>query len=245
MVHRAGAMRNFVWDHLHGFEIETRPEDVHLLFYDATDLSKDFERILESQLALVESEFNWKVVKPSLRPHWLKSYAGTQVEPFQSLAEGIASWPEIATCVGITLTASEKIKFAACHVVADLFEIVIRWNPMRVSRAVYVQSILGSLARSQSLGMLRMLSNRSIESTCRGKPSHVTHLEPRASAPGRERPISGWRLSARCRWWLTAAFGTAVVNAGVQSDPRAFLCVHLNEWVGRTYFQAASPLFVG
>jgi hypothetical protein len=53
----AGAVRNLVWDHLHGFEFETKPEDVDLVFYDANDLSEDFEGLLQSKLALVEPEF--------------------------------------------------------------------------------------------------------------------------------------------------------------------------------------------
>ncbi len=137
----AGAVRNLVWDHLHGFAVETAPEDVDLVFYDASKLSKEFERLLESQLALLEPDFSWEVVNQATVHTWLKSYAGTQVEPFQSLAEGVASWPEIATCVGITLTASERIEVVAPHGLADLFEMVIRWNPERVSRGVYAERI--------------------------------------------------------------------------------------------------------
>lgn len=61
-----------------------------LVFYDATELSKEFKRLLESQLALLEPEFSWEVVNQVSIHKWLKSYAGPQVEPFQSLAEGIA-----------------------------------------------------------------------------------------------------------------------------------------------------------
>lgn len=137
----AGAVRNLVWDHLHGFEVATKPEDIDLVFHDATDLSQDLERLLENKLALAAPEFTWEVVNQAAVHRWLTIQAEQRVEPFRSLAEGVASWPEVATCVGISLTALEQIEVVAPHGLTDLFEMVVRWNPTRISKEVFQQRV--------------------------------------------------------------------------------------------------------
>jgi hypothetical protein len=133
----AGAIRNLVWDRLHGFEVATQPEDVDLVFYEATDLSQDLERLLENKLGLAAPEFKWEAVNQAAVHSWLNRQARQEAEPFRSLVEGIASWPEIATWVGVSLAASGQIEVVAPHGLTDLFEMTVRWNPARVSKEVY------------------------------------------------------------------------------------------------------------
>jgi uncharacterized protein len=137
----AGAVRNVVWDQLHCFEAETPAEDMDLVFFDDNDLSQELERLLENRLSLAEPSFNWEVVNQAGVHRWLQPYAGKKSQPFRSLAEGIASWPEVATCVGVTLTGSRNIEVIAPHGLADLFEMVVRWNPRHVSRSVYAERV--------------------------------------------------------------------------------------------------------
>ena len=72
---------------------------------------------------------------------WLSQSTGRETTQFQSLAEGIASWPEVATCVGLTLSAAETIEVIAPHGLADLFEMVVRWNPGRTPKEVYQERV--------------------------------------------------------------------------------------------------------
>ena len=137
----AGAIRNLVWDHLHGFKVATKPEDIDLVFYEAADLSQDLERLLESKLAVSAPQFKWEAVNQAAVHKWLTSQAKQEAEPFRSLIEGVASWPEVATCVGVSLTSSEQIEVVAPHGLTDLFEMVVRWNPVRVSREVYRERV--------------------------------------------------------------------------------------------------------
>lgn len=137
----AGAVRNLVWDHLHGFETEAPSEDIDLVFFDSGQASHEFERALEAKLAATEAGFNWEVVNQATVHLWVTSHANRAGQPFQSLAEGIASWPEVATCVGVTLTESGKIEVIAPYGLTDLFEMVIRWNPTRVSSEVFADRV--------------------------------------------------------------------------------------------------------
>lgn len=137
----AGAVRNLVWDHLHGFKVATKPEDIDMVFYEATDLSQGLERLLENRLTIAAPQFKWEVVNQAAVHKWLASQSKQAVEPFRSLVDGVASWPEVATCVGVSLTSSEQIEVVAPHGLIDLFEMVVRWNPSRVSKEVYQERV--------------------------------------------------------------------------------------------------------
>jgi hypothetical protein len=137
----AGAIRNIVWDHLHGYEVATKPEDIDLVFYEATDLSQDLERRLENKLSFAAPEYKWEVVNQAAVHRWLTSQTQQKAEPFRSLVEGVASWPEVATCVGVSLTSSEQIEVIAPHGLTDLFEMVVRWNPTHVPKEVYQERV--------------------------------------------------------------------------------------------------------
>jgi len=50
-----------------------------------------------------------------------------------SLDEGISTWPEFATCVGVYMAADESVHVIAPHGLDDLFELRVRRNPSRVS----------------------------------------------------------------------------------------------------------------
>lgn len=134
----AGAVRNLVWDHLHRFERATEPDDVDLVFHEPSDLSQGLEQSLRLALSSRMPSIKWDVVNQARVHHWFQSEYGRSAEPLQSLREGVASWPEVATCVGVTLTDSEHIEVLAPHGLQDLFEMVIRWNPERVSREVFI-----------------------------------------------------------------------------------------------------------
>jgi len=137
----AGAVRNLVWDHLHGYTAETPAPDIDLVYFDAGQVGRSFEASLAEQLTHLEPGFRWDVVNQAGVHLWLASQGGVQQQPFASLADGIASWPETATCVGVSLQPSGAIEVVAPHGLADLFDMVVRWNPSRVPRAVFEERV--------------------------------------------------------------------------------------------------------
>lgn len=138
----AGVIRNLVWDHLHSFEVQTPAADIDVVFFDGTDLSEKSERILENKLSLMEPSFNWELVNQASVHRWLTLETGVAVPPFLSLTEGVASWPEIATCVGVTLTDAGKVEIIAPHGLSDLFEMIVRWNPKCISYSAFAARVL-------------------------------------------------------------------------------------------------------
>jgi hypothetical protein len=68
---------------------------------------------------------------------WFESYFGHPVEPLLSLEDAVATWPEFATSVGISLGAQDHIEVIAPLGLDDLFAMRIQRNPRRVSLETY------------------------------------------------------------------------------------------------------------
>ena len=137
----AGAVRNLVWDRLHGFAEPTVSQDVDVVFFDPDDLSRETEQRIRLQLSEVLADVRWDVTNQAAVHLWYEEEFGHPVEPLSSLQGGISTWPEYATCVGVCLHADDQLQVIAPHGLADLFSMVVRWNPGRVSADAYLQRI--------------------------------------------------------------------------------------------------------
>ena len=72
---------------------------------------------------------------------WFERHFGHPVAPLRSLEEAIASWPEYATAVGIRLDDDDRLHVLAPLGLHDLFAMVVRRNPARVSVATYRERV--------------------------------------------------------------------------------------------------------
>ena len=79
----------------------------------------------------------WEVTNQAGVHRWFQRKFGHAVEPLQSRAEAVASWPEYATAVGLSLGDHEALRVIAPHGLRDLFDIVVRRNPARVGVETY------------------------------------------------------------------------------------------------------------
>lgn len=109
----AGAIRNLVWDELHGFAVRVPLQDIDLVFY-AERLNREEEsvRIHVTQQKL-QQDFpaaNWGLVNQASVHLWLQQFNESKVQAFANLEGGIASWPEIATCVGVYLDEHRQFR---------------------------------------------------------------------------------------------------------------------------------------
>ena len=137
----AGALRNLVWDHLHGHAVPSALADIDLAYFDADHLGAERDRELQAQLRRQAPTLPWEVTNQAAVHLWFESYFGHAVAPLASLHEAVASWPEYATAVGVRLHADEGIEVIAPHGLDDLFGIFVRRNPARVSVETYRQRV--------------------------------------------------------------------------------------------------------
>jgi uncharacterized protein len=134
----AGALRNLVWDALHG-QPRSELADVDLVYFCAHDLSPARDAALQGRLAEHCPGLPWEVTNQAGVHLWFERHFGHAVEPLHSLHEAIASWPEPATAVGVWLDRDDALRVIAPLGLADLFGLRIRRNPVRVSVETYRQ----------------------------------------------------------------------------------------------------------
>ncbi len=133
----AGAVRNAVWDALHGYRVPSRLADIDVAYFDISDISQEHDDALQRQLALREPDLPWEVTNQAGVHLWFEEIFGYPVEPLGSLEEAVASWPETATSIAVTLTAEGELHVIAPLGLTDLFGMVVRRNPRRVSIDTY------------------------------------------------------------------------------------------------------------
>lgn len=136
----AGAIRTLVWDRLHHFDAPSTVEDVDVVYFDAK-ASPAQDAQLQARLQEAMPALNWEVTNQAWVHQWFSSALGVIVPPLASLEEGIATWPEFATCVGVFLHPDASIGVVAPHGLVDLFQLRVRHNPARASAATYRQRV--------------------------------------------------------------------------------------------------------
>ena len=137
----AGAVRNLVWDALAREAAPSQRADVDVVYFDAADLSTGRDAALQRRLAQSHPGVAWEVTNQAGVHCWYEQHFGQAVAPLTSMAEGVASWPEFATAVGVSLDADGTLRVIAPHGLDDLFAMVVRHNPARVSVNAYRQRL--------------------------------------------------------------------------------------------------------
>jgi hypothetical protein len=133
-----GVLRDLVWDRLHGRAEPGRPRDVDLAFFDPLRLDPgrdaEVERALLARLAGVP----WDAKNQAAVHRWYgRVFGAGEVAPLGSAADGVGTWPETATAVAVRLLDGDKLQVVAPCGLEDLFGLVCRRNPRRVSVAHY------------------------------------------------------------------------------------------------------------
>ena len=137
----AGAIRSLVWDKLHGYETPTNLSDVDVVHFDAA-AEPEQDAQLERRLQIAMPNLTWEVTNQAHIHHWFREHFSQVVAPVASMEEGVATWPECATCVGVTLVHDNTIAVVAPHGLTDLFSMVLRHNPVRASKEVYWERVI-------------------------------------------------------------------------------------------------------
>lgn len=133
----AGAVRNLVWDALHGHPQPSALSDLDLVYFDTADLSAQRDAALQARLSAAWPDTPWEVTNQAGVHQWFEAHFGHAVAALGSLEEAVASWPEYATAVGIRLEADDSLTVIAPLGLDDLFGMIVRRNPARVSLATY------------------------------------------------------------------------------------------------------------
>lgn len=138
----AGAIRTTVWDSLHGFSAPTPLRDVDVCYFDAADLGTEKEKGFEHELSSVLPDVEWEVRNQAGVHLWYEEKFGQNVPPLRSIPEAVASWPETATSVAARLLRDDSLEIVAPLGLTDLFGLILRRNPARASRDLYLRRLM-------------------------------------------------------------------------------------------------------
>lgn len=145
----AGAVRNLVWDHMHGLAGPRPGSDVDVAWFEPGDLSRERDRILQRTLSAAAPDIPWEITNQAAVHLWFEELFGHPVEPLRSIEEAVASWPEYATSVAVALDDDDQPRVIAPHGLDDLFAMVVRRNPRRVSERTYRERVASKRYRER------------------------------------------------------------------------------------------------
>jgi uncharacterized protein len=129
-------LRDLVWDRLHGRSRPAPPRDVDLAFFDPARLDRARDAEVEAALAARLPGIPGDAKNQAAVHTWYARVFGGQegqVAPLRSAADGDATWPETATAVAVHLDAHDRLEVVAPYGLEDLFNLVCRRNPRRVT----------------------------------------------------------------------------------------------------------------
>jgi uncharacterized protein len=130
----AGIIRDLVWDSKFGGGFDpSRINDVDVAFFDPTDLRPSRDDAAESRLRELRPDVRWDAKNQAAVHVWYPDHFGITVEPFRSIEEAIASWPETATSVAVRRTETGVLEVVAPLGLDDLLDGAWRRNPTRVT----------------------------------------------------------------------------------------------------------------
>jgi hypothetical protein len=137
----SGAIRNLVWDDLHGYAEPTPVNDVDVAFFDPQDVSRERDRDLEARLAEVLPGVPWEVTNQAGVHLWYEQKFGYPIRPLTSTEDALSHWPETATSVGVRLLVDDSVEVIAPVGLDDLFGLVLRRNPKQVTSDFFEQRV--------------------------------------------------------------------------------------------------------
>lgn len=117
----AGAIRNRVWDHLHG-RTKAGETDVDVVYFDPSDLSQCRERELEFCLRDMMPDADWQVRNQA------RMHLGNGDRAYRDTADALCHWPETATAVAARLRHG-RVDLLAPLGLDDLLGLVVRPTP--------------------------------------------------------------------------------------------------------------------
>lgn len=119
----AGALRNPIWDRLHGYVEATPLNDLDVVYFDPEDRGKERDRALEAELRKLAPGLPWSA-RNQARMH---DHNGDR--PYTSTEDALCHWLETVSAVGIRMTETGELERLAPFGFDDVFELTVRPTP--------------------------------------------------------------------------------------------------------------------
>lgn len=134
----AGCIAQSVWNHYHGYQLDSFIGDIDLVYYDSQDTSFEAENAVIEQAASYFEDFPIPLdIKNQARVHlWYPEKFGYPIAPYMSTEHAITTWPTTATAIAITLEGPHYHIYAPFGL-SDLFALKIKANKVQITQTIY------------------------------------------------------------------------------------------------------------
>ncbi|MFD8222400.1 nucleotidyltransferase family protein [Streptomyces sp. NPDC059697] len=135
----AGCLFQTVWNVVTGRPPTSGIKDYDIFYFDGTDLSWEAENAAikagQEVFAGLPAEVE---IRNEARVHlWYEQKFGVPCPPHESTEAAIDSFAATTCCLGVRLEADGRLRIYAPHGLSDVFNLVVRPNPVLAPREVY------------------------------------------------------------------------------------------------------------
>ena len=131
-----GILYKLVWNRLHGYIETAYVGDVDVVFFEPGHLGPEREHAVGQDLSALRPDIHWDAKDQAAVHLWYADKFGYATPPLNSSEDGLQANPATATAVGVRLLADD-LYVAAPPGLSDLFALVLRRNPLRVTPEVF------------------------------------------------------------------------------------------------------------
>jgi hypothetical protein len=135
----AGCVFQTVWNVVTGRPPAEGIKDYDLFYFDDSDLSREAENAVIQAGEDAFGDLPLAVdIRNEARVHlWYEDDYGVPCAPYTSTEAAIDSFAATTCCLGIRLNGDDRWRVYAPHGLADVFNLVVRPNPVLAPRDVY------------------------------------------------------------------------------------------------------------
>lgn len=135
----AGCLFQTVWNVVTDRPPAAGIKDYDIFYFDDRDLSWEAEdRVIAAARETFDGLPAEAEVRNEARVHlWYQQKFGVECPPYESTEAAIDSFAATTCCLGVRLTDGGRWRVYAPHGLADVFNLVLRPNPVLAPRSVY------------------------------------------------------------------------------------------------------------
>ncbi|PZG81910.1 hypothetical protein C1I97_35635 [Streptomyces sp. NTH33] len=135
----AGCLFQTVWNVVTDRPPTSGIKDYDVFYFDADDLSREAEDDVIGAGREVFADLPAEVeIRNEARVHlWYEDKFGVTCPPYESTEAAIDSFAATTCCLGVRLEAGGRWRVYAPHGLSDVFNLVVRPNPVLAPRSVY------------------------------------------------------------------------------------------------------------
>jgi hypothetical protein len=133
----AGCLFQTVWNVVTDRPPASGIKDYDLFYFDDSDLGWDAENTVIEAGAATFGELPVEIRNEARVHLWYEDHFGVPCPPYTSTEAAIDSFAATTCCLGVRLEDNDHWRVYAPHGLADVFNLVVRPNPVLAPRDVY------------------------------------------------------------------------------------------------------------